>query len=253
MWHSTKKTSIYTLLFIISILVGNSNHNVLADDPNIELNKKFVLHGDQIIIHFSSGTPNGILTFWINNTIDKLVWASQNVFSSIGEYTYNFTIPSDWEFDNYTVYMRDFSTKITISEVIILSEDIPPISEDVFSLSDLTVDPIEVEQNGEILISVKLTNVGNKKSNYTVELEMDNEKIDEKTISLDTNDSTTVTFTTSSEVVGTHSVRIGDLIEIFTTKEIENESFQIPPIVIDLGIIAIVVGAIYYLRKTGNI
>ncbi|MCD6480522.1 PKD domain-containing protein [Candidatus Bathyarchaeota archaeon] len=85
-----------------------------------------------------------------------------------------------------------------------------------FELSDLSVSPKEVGPGEAVTVSVKVSNVGEESGVTTVKVKLDGEVVDSKTITLDGGSSTTVTFTVSSDVEGTHTVEVDGLIDTFT-------------------------------------
>jgi len=86
----------------------------------------------------------------------------------------------------------------------------PPLVPE-FELSDLSVSKTVVEPSESFTVSVDVANVGQASGPYTVELSLDGELYDTQTVTLDPGQSTTVSFTVSSDEVGTHEVSVGGL------------------------------------------
>jgi len=253
MLHKFRLNSFRILLILTSLLLASSYSVVFASDLDVELNARYVKHGEQFIIMVSGGTPNSIITLWISNSMDDIIWADQGIFSSLGKYEYNLTVPDYWEYDEYSISVRDFSEDNVIEESLIITDIIPSDPESKFELSNLIVDPVVAKPEEEVQISVEVTNVGEIYSNYVVELKINDEIMSEKTVMLDVNSSSIVSFSFDTDVIGSYTVKIGNLVEVFDVEEVGNGPFQIPTIVIDLGIISIVIVVIYLLRRTGTI
>ena len=85
-----------------------------------------------------------------------------------------------------------------------------------FKLSELSISPKEVKPGEAVTVSVKVSNIGELSGVTTVKVKLDGVVVDSKIVSLDGGASTTVTFTVSTEVEGTHMVEVDGLIDTFT-------------------------------------
>ena len=88
----------------------------------------------------------------------------------------------------------------------------------VFTTSDLTVSPAEVNIGESVSISVTVTNTGDLFGSYEVTLEINNVVVETKQVSLAGQSSQEVTFTTTGDVDGSYTVNIDGLSGTFTVK-----------------------------------
>ena len=88
-----------------------------------------------------------------------------------------------------------------------------------FEFSDLTVSPSIVEADEAVTVSVVVSNVGEESGGVGVELELDGTVIDTRAVTLDGGASTTVSFSTSSDEEGSHTVEVGGLSGSFTVEK----------------------------------
>jgi hypothetical protein len=100
-------------------------------------------------------------------------------------------------------------------------EERPPIIKPArFVVRDLTISPTEAEPKEAITISVQVTNVGEEKGRYTVQLYVDDKAVDTKTVTLGGGESTRVTFEVVEEKAGVYDIEVAGLKGAFTVKEI---------------------------------
>jgi len=112
-----------------------------------------------------------------------------------------------------------------------------------FQTSNLAVSPSEVRPGGEVTVSVTVSNVGEESGSYTVEVKVDGVVVDSKTVTLDGGVSTSVSFTVSSSVKGSHTVTIDTLSGSFTVKA------PFPWGYVIIVVLVAAVGAGYFLYK----
>ncbi len=118
-----------------------------------------------------------------------------------------------------------------------------------FELSDLSVSPKEVGPGEAVTVSVKVSNVGEESGATTVEVKLDGEVVDSKTVTLDGGASTTVTFTVSSDVEGIHTIEVDGLIDTFTvTVPVKKVSWTLY-VGVAIVIVVIVAAVILYCTK----
>ena len=118
-----------------------------------------------------------------------------------------------------------------------------------FKLSNLVIDPTEVEPKETVTISVVVTNVGGLEGTYTVTLKINNIVEATKDVTLVGGATETVTFTVSRDIEGTYSVEVEELTGSFTV--VAPLAPPGPPwaIVIVVLVMAIIVAtAIFYVR-----
>ena len=87
-----------------------------------------------------------------------------------------------------------------------------------FSVSELSVSPREVTPGQEVSVSVKVTNTGDLKGKYIVELGVNGVRGKFKAVLLEGGESTTVTFVLSKEAAGEYSVEIDEVSGSFTVE-----------------------------------
>jgi len=87
-----------------------------------------------------------------------------------------------------------------------------------FEFSDFSVSPSEVEEGGEVEVSVEVANTGEEEGSIVVELGLDGSVAETETVTLSGGAAETVSFTVT-EGVGAHTVDIGGLTGSFTVSE----------------------------------
>lgn len=95
-----------------------------------------------------------------------------------------------------------------------------------FKISNLTVSPSEAEPGESVEISATVKNVGDLEGTYTVELKIDGVLEETENVTLDSGESTTVSFTVQKETVNSYSVEVGDLIQSFEVIAPPSENIQ---------------------------
>jgi hypothetical protein len=84
-----------------------------------------------------------------------------------------------------------------------------------FEVSDLNINPTQVQLNQEVAISVKVANTGEKSSDYTLELKIDGVAKSSQQITVAAGNSQLVNFTTMGDTAGRHRVEIAGLLGEF--------------------------------------
>ena len=113
-----------------------------------------------------------------------------------------------------------------------------------FSYTKLEVQ--ETVSKGETAtITVECTNTGKVTGSTAICINIDGEMIEEKTVTVDAGQTTTVTFTYSTDEVGPHKVEIGDLVSEFEVKV----SPRVPLIAIVAGLLVTAFLIFYLSRK----
>ena len=114
-----------------------------------------------------------------------------------------------------------------------------------FEVSDLQLSETAVEPGQEIEGSVLITNIGDISGIYTLAVTLDDSLIYKETVSLIGGQSERKTFDISSDEPGSHTIEVAGSTADFTVTT--------PPAIIwiwiDLIIIVVAIGVIYYLRK----
>ncbi|MFW6048381.1 MAG: InlB B-repeat-containing protein [Candidatus Natronoplasma sp.] len=131
--------------------------------------------------------------------------------------------PADgWEFVEWTGDETGTDTTIDITmdsdiEITANFEEEPKEAE--FEVSNLQVEPSEVEPGETVTISVDVENVGDAKGSYDVELKIDGTIEETKTEELEPQQSTSVSFQVTRDTEGTYQVEIDELTDSFDVIE----------------------------------
>ena len=96
-----------------------------------------------------------------------------------------------------------------------------------FTLTNLTINPLEAYVGEAVQISVNLTNIGDLEGNQTLNLEINNAVKDTTNVTLAGNSTEIVEFTYIEMVEGNFSVKVGDLTGAFNIKPAPPESSKI--------------------------
>ena len=149
-----------------------------------------------------------------------------------GNYTLvEFTITSD-VVGSHSVDVDGLSSNFTV---------LPPPAPAEFQVSNLQVSPEEIVQGDEVTVSVSIANIGDESGEFTVTLELDGTEIDTESGTLGGGESAAISFTTSSDVVGSHSVDVGGLTSSFTVlsssapAEFQVSNLQVSPEEVEPG------------------
>jgi len=116
-----------------------------------------------------------------------------------------------------------------------------------FTSSGLNIDPSSVDLGGTLTISVEVTNTGAKSGTHTVALKIDGEVEDEKTVTVNPDETETVTFSLAGSQLGTFSVEMDGLSGSYTVTEPEEEpSFweRIPGFPYEAIVMGLIVGVL---------
>jgi len=115
-----------------------------------------------------------------------------------------------------------------------------------FTSSGLTIDPSKVDVGGKVTISVEVANAGGKSGTHTVALKVDGEVEDEKTVTLNPDETKTVSFEVLASQLGTFSVEIDGLSGSYTVSEPEKKKpgIVIPGFPHESMIIGLAIGAV---------
>lgn len=92
-----------------------------------------------------------------------------------------------------------------------VEEPLPP----KFEVSNLTINPSQIQPNQDVNISVNVVNTGGKSSDYSLELKVDGVVKSSTQMTMEANDSQRINFTTTSNIAGKHQVEIAGLIGEF--------------------------------------
>src|SRR3990170_4670590 len=87
-----------------------------------------------------------------------------------------------------------------------------------FTLSNLTIEPVEADADEPISISANVTNTGELDGNYTASLTINDQLRENQTIVVFSGGTSTIEFTDTENAEGNYSVRVGDLTGTFKIK-----------------------------------
>ncbi|MBC8275977.1 MAG: hypothetical protein H8E40_13550 [Chloroflexi bacterium] len=111
-----------------------------------------------------------------------------------------------------------------------------------FTISGLTIEPSSVNEGGTVTVSVECSNEGSRAGSHTITLEIDGEIEDEKTVTLDPDESTSVSFEVSAAEEGSHSVDVNGLTGSYEVKKAQTgiPGFPLESIIAGLAVAIIV-------------
>ncbi|WP_340817803.1 S-layer protein domain-containing protein [Methanolobus sp. WCC4] len=116
-----------------------------------------------------------------------------------------------------------------------------------FTYSNLQVSPILVKTGEELTVTVDVANTGTAEGDKDVKLMINGSTVDTQSITLDTGDETTLTFTTSMEEAGTYEAQVGD-----ATASFDVEKSSIPGPGVFVAVIAMMAVAMLIRRNENN-
>ena len=108
----------------------------------------------------------------------------------------------------------------------------PPAKPAEFEVTNLIIDPAVAEQGAEVLISVKVTNVGETSGDYTLTLNINGTEMETQTVTLAGGSTTTVEFSLTEETKGNYIIEIGgltDTLRVQGPSTISIDSFIVRP------------------------
>ncbi|GAG14648.1 unnamed protein product, partial [marine sediment metagenome] len=120
-----------------------------------------------------------------------------------------------------------------------------------FVISDLTLDPSEIEPGETVQISAKIANIGETTGTHTIELKIDGNTFETETVTLPGGSEQRLAYTISSEEEGTHTVNIDGLSESFTVTE-EPPFWTSPGFVTGIFVVIFAAAALIYLLWKGK-
>ena len=202
-------------------LLAPSVENVLILDENQTL-LDYEIDGPQITV-FTLGATRVFLEYDTVSITDK----EAEVWTLILANPYNLTVclPEG----STIVYLNDLPTSIDTEDGNIIlslfpadweiSYVLPTLIPASFTITDLAVEPEEVEIGDEVTISATVTNVGEAEGSYPVVLEINGVEEDTQTVMLAGGASTVVEFIVTRADKGTYNAQVGELEREFTIKE----------------------------------
>ena len=120
-----------------------------------------------------------------------------------------------------------------------------PLRPAEFEVSDLILSPSEPEPGGTVIVSAKITNIGETEGSYTLELKFDGETVETESVTLAGGTSQEIRFTISSEEEGIHTVEVEELSGSFTVKSLPPKKPIWPPIILAVAAVVVLIGLIW--------
>ena len=118
-----------------------------------------------------------------------------------------------------------------------------------FTSSGLTIDPSSVKAGDTVTVSVECSNEGSRSGSHTVTLKIDEEVEGEKTVTLDPDESTTVSFEVSATEEGSYSVDVNGLTGSDEVKKAQTGIPGFPIESIIAGLIIVLLAQWLYQRR----
>ena len=97
-----------------------------------------------------------------------------------------------------------------------------------FRLSNLEINPTEVNIGENVVVTAKLTNIGGSQGSYTAELKIDGITNQAEKLIISAGTDYMLVFKVSKGLPGTYKVALGDLSGQFTVKEPASPIFDVP-------------------------
>jgi len=115
-----------------------------------------------------------------------------------------------------TASVAHFTTFAIIGSVTEEEEVVVPPRLAAFSVSNLSIEPADIEPEESVTISVSVANTGGKSGSYTVVLKINGVKEAEETVTVAAGDSEDVSFSVTKEETGSYTVAVNGLSGSFT-------------------------------------
>ena len=210
-----------------------------------------------------SNPANETLEIW-NSGADTLQWVLSDDVAWLSENPTSGSSMSERDtvvLSVDTTGMSDgaYSTSITITApgasnhpqtvLVSLYVGVSPPSPSQFTITGLDVTPEQVPPGQPVTVSAQVTNTGDSGASYTVNLTVNEQVEQTKTVTLAPEAMETVTFTVTKETPGSYTVSIGGLTEEFTVAASSWLNRYWWMIVIVVGVAAVVLLAYFVRRK----
>ena len=95
----------------------------------------------------------------------------------------------------------------------------PIVSPEEFQVSDLKVTPLDIGVGEEVTVSVKITNVGGQTGSYTLDLMINQNIENTKTVTLNKGELIISEFKFTKQTPGTYNIDLASLVSEFTVRE----------------------------------
>ena len=243
----------------LSLLNSSVSNFIVLDENHTVLD--YEISGINLTV-FTLGTRIVTLQYDTNSLTKK----DFEVWSLILDTPYNLTVSLPEEAT--IIYMNEIPSSIdlvenkmalslyeTSWEIGYVFSSIVPLE---FQVTDLNVTPSNPKVGEEVTVSVKVTNVGRQIGSYTIPFVVNQTTEETKTLTLESGESTLITFKITKEIQGIYSFEVGGIYSTFEVKpsnNISSTSFPIEYLIIFIVIITAVffVAIILFKRRKVNV
>ncbi len=112
-----------------------------------------------------------------------------------------------------------YGTIIVTTDGQVFSVQPPYSAQPIFSVTNLSISPDDVEPGRTVTISVIVTNSGGSPGSYTAILKINGSEVETKSVLLNAGENQEVSFTVAKESIGSYAVEVNGLEGIFTVKK----------------------------------
>ena len=243
----------------LSLLNSSVSNFIVLDENHTVLD--YEISGINLTV-FTLGTRIVTLQYDTNSLTKK----DFEVWSLILDTPYNLTVSLPEEAT--IIYMNEIPSSIdlvenkmalslyeTSWEIGYVFSSIVPLE---FQVTDLNVTPSNPKVGEEVTVSVKVTNVGRQIGSYTIPFVVNQTTEETKTLTLESGESTLITFKITKEIQGIYSFEVGGIystFEVEPSNNISSTSFPIEYLIIFIVIITAVffVAIILFKRRKVNV
>jgi len=218
-WTELESTVDTASQTIATKIDGFSIHTIMASTlmasftlTDLTINPEIIEAGDSIDISvILANTGNLAGSYEVSLVIDDVLEQVQEVTLDSGESEQvSFIITPD-TIGEHTINVGGLLGTCKVEK---------PKAPAAFSVSDLSISPVELLTGGRVTISLTLTNTGGRSGTHDVSLKIDGVQIETKMIPLEAGESQKVVFAVIPDTAGTYSVDIDGLPGSFVVIEI---------------------------------
>jgi len=121
-----------------------------------------------------------------------------------------------------------------------------------FEVSGLVLSPIEVDPSEEVQVSFTVSNIGEEAGSHSVEVKVDGENVDSRSVTLSGGEAASLSFSISSEEEGSHTVEVDGLktsFEVYVPPDEVSETFADVQSLILIGVAVVVIASLFYYQS----
>jgi hypothetical protein len=130
------------------------------------------------------------------------------------------TSNNEWELLESIVDQENDTIKSKVSHFSLFAV-LAPVHPASFTVTDLSVNPVEIYPGEDVSVSAIVINTGSLTGTHEISLVVNDVIAETREVTLDGVDSELVTFSLTADMVGEHVVEVGELKSIFTVNEPE--------------------------------